>query len=76
MTPMKRILIPSLIGIAAIALLTGCDCDVKFGGGSTTRVYPATVGQQLVDLKKAKDSGAITQEEYDAQKSKVLAAKQ
>jgi hypothetical protein len=72
---MKKILVPSLIGIVAIALLTGCGCDVKFGGGSTTKVYPATVGQQLVDLKKAKDSGAINQQEYDAQKAKILGDK-
>ena len=31
-----------------------------------------SVGQQLIDLKKAKDAGAITDEEYQAQKAKVL----
>ena len=72
---MKKILIPFLIGIAAMAFSTGCACDVKFGGGSTTRVYPETVGQQLVDLKKAKDCGAINQQEYDSQKAKILAQK-
>jgi len=30
------------------------------------------VGQQLIDLKKAKDAGAITDEEYQAQKAKLL----
>jgi len=32
----------------------------------------ATVGQQLVDLQKAKDTGAITDAEYQAQKTKIL----
>ena len=53
-------------------------------GGKNT-VYPAhesvsdnrqnqtsTVGQQLLDLKKAKDAGAITEVEFQAQKTKLL----
>jgi hypothetical protein len=35
----------------------------------------ASVGQQLMDLKKAKDAGAITDEEYQAQKAKLLRSK-
>jgi hypothetical protein len=31
-----------------------------------------TTGQQLVDLKHARDVGAITDEEYQAQKAKFL----
>ena len=31
-----------------------------------------TVGDELIDLKKALDSGAINQEEYDAMKEKLL----
>lgn len=31
-----------------------------------------TIGQQLIDLKKAKDSGAITDAEYEAEKAKLL----
>ena len=34
-----------------------------------------TIGQQLVDLQKAKDSGAITESEYQAQKAKLLESK-
>jgi hypothetical protein len=32
-----------------------------------------TIGQELIDLKKAKDSGAISGEEYESQKKKVMA---
>jgi len=31
-----------------------------------------TLGQQLVDLQKAKDAGVITDAEYQAQKAKLL----
>jgi hypothetical protein len=31
-----------------------------------------TVGQQLIDLKKAKDTGAISDAEYEAEKAKLL----
>ena len=34
-----------------------------------------TIGQQLLDLKKAKDAGAITDAEYEAQKAKLLGNK-
>ena len=95
---MKKIMIPSLIGLAVIALLSGCVVGFNFGGGkkdltSTTSStsntdnnatnnsqHPATfvqtvaptIGQQLIDLKKAKDSGAITEAEYEAEKAKIL----
>lgn len=44
------------------------------GGGDTTikAADTTTTGQQLIDLQKARDSGAITQKEYDAQKKKIL----
>ena len=34
-----------------------------------------TLGQQLLDLKKAKDAGAINDAEYEAQKTKLLEKK-
>ena len=34
-----------------------------------------TVGQQLIDLKEAKDAGAITEAEYEAEKAKLLNGK-
>jgi len=66
---MKKLLIPGMIGLAALTLLNGCAIDI--GGGSSTRQQ--TVGQQLIDLQKAKDSGAITDAEFQAQKAKLLA---
>lgn len=58
--------------IAAVALaaaVAGC------GGGSAdvkSVTTTTTTGQQLIDLKKALDTGAITQEQYDREKARLL----
>jgi len=57
-------------------------------GGKAT-LYPAeptpsnnqeaqnpTIGQQLIDLQKAKDAGVINDSEYQAEKAKLLGSKQ
>ncbi|HEU5123841.1 MAG TPA: SHOCT domain-containing protein [Verrucomicrobiae bacterium] len=71
---MKKLIVPILVGFSAMTLLTGC-IGLSIGGGTTTKPVTATVGQQLVDLQKAKDSGAITEAEYQDQKSKLLNGK-
>jgi len=51
----------------AALLLSGC--------GGTEVVQPhvnVTIGQQLIDLKKARDSGALTESEFQRQKTKVI----
>jgi hypothetical protein len=35
-------------------------------------VNPPTTGQQLLDLKKALDSGAISQQEYEVLRESIL----
>jgi hypothetical protein len=52
--------------LLSAALLPGC---IAVDGSSEKK---PTVGQELVDLKAALDSGAITQAEYDQQKTRVL----
>ena len=69
---MKKLFVPVMIGLSAMTLLSGC-LGLSVGGGTTTRQQTATVGQQMIDLQKAKDSGAITEAEYQTQKAKVLA---
>jgi hypothetical protein len=56
---------------AALSCLGAC------GGGGRTELTNTTVstGQQLMDLKKALDSGAISQAEYDKKRKEILAAK-
>ena len=69
---MKKLITMVSILTAALILLNGCV--VAVGGGKTANVRP-TVGQQLVDLKKAHETGAISDEEYAAQRAKVLEGK-
>ena len=77
---MKRNLAKGLILIVLTIFLTGCCCG---GGKETVVVTPeaptpegggATAGQQLQDLKAAQDQGAITDEEFQESKEKILKA--
>ena len=69
---MKRLLVLIMIGVSAMTLLAGC-LGLQLGPDSVTKTQVPTVGQQLMDLQKAKDTGAITDTEYQAQKAKLLA---
>jgi hypothetical protein len=70
---MKKLFIPIVALVSTITLLTGCSWQV--GGGPKSVTMQPTTGQQLVDLQKAKDAGAITESEYQAQKAKLLGGK-
>jgi len=70
---MKRVCFLILVIASTIPFLTGCSWSVG-SSPKTSNVLP-TIGQQLIDLKKAKDSGAITEAEYQAQKAMVLGKK-
>ena len=51
----------------ALVMLTGCGSDdIKNINTSTT------MGQELVDLKAAKDSGIITEKEFKRAKEDIL----
>lgn len=58
-----------LLALSITTMLTACG-----GGGSEVRseISTTTTGQQLTDLKKALDAGAINQSEYDKQRKKIL----
>jgi hypothetical protein len=58
-----------LAAIVVAGALAGCG-----GGGAEARTEVSTVsqGQQLLDLKKAYDSGAMTKDEYERARSKIL----
>jgi hypothetical protein len=66
---MKKLFVPLLVGLTAMTLFTGC-IGLQVGGGTSN--HTPTVGQQLIDLQKAKDAGIITDAEYQAQKAKLL----
>jgi len=85
---MKKWFLSLVAGFAAVTLLSGClalhfegskrnstsntttNADEHPVVGQTTA--SPTLGQQLIDLQKAKDSGAITDAEYQSQKAKLL----
>ncbi|MCX6930329.1 MAG: SHOCT domain-containing protein [Verrucomicrobia bacterium] len=71
---MKKLFIPIAVALSTMLLFTGC-LALQVGGGDKKEVQTATTGQQLVDLQKAKDSGAITDAEYQVQKAKLLGNK-
>lgn len=68
---MKKLFTLALIVLSSTLLLTGC-LAIQLGGGTTNKGESPTVGQQLIDLQKAKDAGIITDAEYQAQKAKIL----
>jgi hypothetical protein len=71
---MKRLIVPTVVALFVTVLFTGC-LALQVGGGDKKEPQSATIGQQLVDLQKAKDAGAITEAEFQAQKAKLLGGK-
>ena len=63
---MKRAL---LLLIGAGLLSTGCAIQI---GNRHPEASGGTLGQQLVDLKKAKDAGVISDAEYETKRKKLL----
>lgn len=57
-------------GLAAAMVAAGvAGC----GGNEVVRpTVSVSVGQQLIDLKRARDSGALTQREYESQKAQLI----
>lgn len=68
---MKQTMSAAGVAVLAAVLLTGC-LNLQFGGGSTTKPQGPTTGQQLIDLKKAHEAGAISDAEYQAARAKLL----
>ena len=69
---MRKLFALVMLSLTAGTLLGGC-LNLSLGGGMTTRPQSATVGQQLIDLQRAKDAGIITEADYQRQKARLLA---
>jgi hypothetical protein len=70
---MRKLLGRTIVVILAASIAgvsTGCVFSV--GGGKEVTTARATRGQELIDLKKARDQGAITPEEYEAKRRQIL----
>ena len=60
-------ILSAVAGLSSASLSSGC---VAVGG--SRKCEPPTLGKQLIDLKAARDAGALTEAEYDAAKSRML----
>jgi hypothetical protein len=65
MMTMKRTIAAATLAFAALA--AGC------GGHEVVQpTVSVSIGQQLIDLKKARDSGALSEGDYKRQKEKLI----
>jgi len=74
-TEMKQKLLRTVALISVcgtlVSVMTGCIASIGGGKDRVTNV-PPTRGQELMDLQKARDKGAITPEEYENQRKLIL----
>jgi hypothetical protein len=64
---MKRVVNLAVLAVCIVAL-SGCGREPT----PLNTVSSNTIGQELVDLKKAFDSNVITEKEYQAQRKAIL----
>jgi len=58
-----------LTAIILVSGITGCAMGNK---GTVHYTRTTTIGQELIDLKEAKDKGAITEQEYNKVKEDII----
>lgn len=68
---MKRISNILFVSLALLLFPSLNGCIAAIGNRDAQRPN-ATLGQQLIDLQKARDTGAITDAEYQSQKTHLL----
>ena len=73
---MKR-MVTKWVGLLVITgvlggLLSGCAWSIGSDKCAGKVVAAPTRGQELIDLKRAKDQGAITEEEYQSQRKAIM----
>lgn len=66
------LLLRTLLTASLLLVMSGCVAAI---GNRPPSTSSATLGQQLIDLKKAKDDGVITEAEYTEQRAQFLARK-
>ena len=67
---MKKI-ISTLLIIVLMSTMVSC---IAVGSGGKKVDHQATLGQQLIDLQKARDEGAISRQEYAELRQKLKKA--
>jgi hypothetical protein len=71
----RNVLISGGAALLAAVLILTSGCAWSVGGSKTTAPPPPaepTLGEQLIDLKKAHEQGAISDEEYEAARARML----
>ena len=65
-----------MVTIGGLALLTlilsGCVVAMGNRDGTPRKGAGTTLGQELIDLKKARDQNVISEDEYAAQRQKLM----
>jgi hypothetical protein len=59
---------------SALVLSSLGGCGWRLGASSSEWVQRPTVGQQLIDLKKAHQAGALTETEYSKRRKELIDA--
>ncbi len=73
---MKREAIVAVImAMVLVTSVSGCGRRAKATTTTQTDIRTTTTGQELMDLQKAYESGAITEKEYQEQRKKILKRK-
>jgi len=73
----------SILAISSVLLISACSSSSKTeeqpapapaaaAPAATSSNSTATVGQKLIDLNQAREAGAITDDEYETAKKKLL----
>ncbi|MEO5961787.1 MAG: hypothetical protein ABIZ49_00715 [Opitutaceae bacterium] len=68
----KSLLTRIVLSASLLLAMSGCVAAI---GNRPPPASSATLGQQLIDLKKARDEGVINEVEYANQRAKFLAEK-
>jgi hypothetical protein len=71
-----KIVLVALGATVAASLLSGCVVALGNRVPEQDRKTQPTLGKELSDLKQAKESGAITEDEYQAAKKRLLDTKE
>jgi hypothetical protein len=69
-----RISLCSIVALMTLAIGLGSGCAWSVGGKTTTSPVPTnpTLGQELIDLQTAHEQGAISDEEYETARTRLV----
>jgi hypothetical protein len=72
MTAAHTVILRTLCIVSVIALMSTLPACSGGGAKVESDITTTSKGQQLIDLKKALDTGAISQKEYDTLRKKII----